>query len=70
MGRDLAGLLLERDAELAELDGLTIAAATGDGCVVLVEGAAGIGKSRLLAGTRTAAANPDEREALLRGGSR
>jgi DNA-binding NarL/FixJ family response regulator len=44
--------LLERDAELAALDGLVAEAADGRGRLVLIEGPAGIGKSGLLAGLR------------------
>lgn len=40
--------LLERDAELAELAALAEAARSGSGSLVVVEGPAGIGKSRLL----------------------
>src|SRR5262245_16922369 len=39
---------LERDAELAELAALAAAARSGSGRVVVVEGPAGIGKTRLL----------------------
>ncbi len=47
-----ATALLERDRELAVLDAAIEAAAGGDAGLVLVEGPAGIGKSRLLAETR------------------
>jgi DNA-binding CsgD family transcriptional regulator len=47
---DLA--LLERDAELTALESLTGAALAGDGNLVVIEGTAGIGKSRLLAAVR------------------
>ena len=40
--------LLERDAELAALDAAVEAVAGGAGCVVAIEGAAGIGKTSLL----------------------
>ncbi|MGZ4313194.1 MAG: ATP-binding protein, partial [Solirubrobacteraceae bacterium] len=43
-----AGALLERGAELAGIDGLLVAACDGRGALVMVEGAAGIGKSALL----------------------
>ncbi|MGZ4297717.1 MAG: ATP-binding protein [Solirubrobacteraceae bacterium] len=43
-----AGALLERGAELAGIDGLLVAACDGRGALVVVEGAAGIGKSALL----------------------
>ncbi|HEV2811613.1 MAG TPA: ATP-binding protein, partial [Solirubrobacteraceae bacterium] len=48
----MQGRLLERDGELAALDDLIAAAARGEGRLVLVEGAAGIGKSRLVAEAR------------------
>jgi len=41
--------LFERARELAELEDALAAATDGDGSLVLVEGPAGIGKSRLLA---------------------
>jgi len=47
-----AGRLLERERELASLDALIACAADGDGRVALVEGPAGIGKTRLMAETR------------------
>ena len=68
MGRDL---LLERDRELASLDELIAHAAAGRAQLALVEGPAGIGKSRLLAelrargqagGLRTLAARGSELE--------
>jgi DNA-binding CsgD family transcriptional regulator len=46
------GRLLERDAELAVLDEQLDAAAAGHGSLVVVEGPAGIGKTRLLAAAR------------------
>ena len=49
---DASPFLLERDAELAELDVLVADAAAGSGRLVLIEGPAGIGKSGLLAGLR------------------
>src|SRR3954471_17700332 len=45
-------LMLERETELATLEALLAAARTGDGRLVVVEGSAGIGKTRLLAETR------------------
>ena len=45
-------LLLERERELATLDRLVHAAVAGDAGVGLIEGAAGIGKSRLLTEAR------------------
>ena len=50
-GRTVAGLE-ERDGELAELDGVLDRAGRGDGRLVLLEGPAGTGKTRLLAELR------------------
>ena len=44
--------LLERDRELDELAGLVRNASAGNGRIVLIEGPAGIGKSRLIAETK------------------
>ena len=44
-----AGPLLERAAEVAAITAAIDAAVAGSGSVLLVEGAAGIGKTRLLA---------------------
>jgi DNA-binding CsgD family transcriptional regulator len=54
--RGAAALLLERDRELAELERSLAAVAAGGGRLVVVEGAPGIGKTRLLreAGERAA----------------
>ena len=61
-------LLLEREAELAALEAMLGAARAGDGRLVVVEGSAGIGKTRLLAEVR-ALAQADELEVLsARGG--
>ncbi|MGH3047133.1 MAG: BREX system ATP-binding domain-containing protein, partial [Gaiellaceae bacterium] len=49
--------LLERDAELAALDAAVEAVAGGAGCVVAIEGAAGIGKTSLLRRARERAAD-------------
>ena len=49
------GTLLERKAELAALDEALAAARAGRGRVLVVEGPAGIGKTRLLAAARKAA---------------
>jgi predicted ATPase len=48
-GTEFAGMLRGRVSELARLDALACSAREGAGEVVVVEGAAGIGKSRLLA---------------------
>jgi DNA-binding CsgD family transcriptional regulator/tetratricopeptide (TPR) repeat protein len=50
-----AGALLERETELAVLDETLAAARAGEGRLVVIEGSAGIGKSRLLAEARTRA---------------
>jgi DNA-binding CsgD family transcriptional regulator len=47
--------LLEREAEVAALSALIEAARSGDGRLVVIEGAAGIGKTRLLAEARSLA---------------
>ena len=49
------GGVLEREAELARVDRLFERAGSGVGAVVVVEGAAGIGKSELLAAVRAGA---------------
>ncbi|WP_084285795.1 ATP-binding protein [Solirubrobacter soli] len=54
-------MLFERDEELATLGSLVDAAGVGRGGLVLVEGPAGIGKTRLLAAVREIAV---ERDAL------
>jgi predicted ATPase len=45
-------LLLEREAEVAALTSLLDAARAGEGRLAVVEGTAGIGKTRLLAAAR------------------
>jgi len=45
-------LMLEREAEMATLEAILAGAREGDGRLVVVEGSAGIGKTRLLAETR------------------
>ena len=55
--------MLEREREIARLERAIDQAAAGRGSLVLVEGAAGIGKTRLLA---TVAALAGERELLVR----
>ena len=64
----VAAHLLERDHELEELDARIAAAAAGDGSVVALEGAAGIGKSALLAAARSRAADAGMRVLTARGG--
>jgi predicted ATPase len=44
--------LLDRDRELRAFDGLVAQAAEGEAGLVLIEGAAGIGKTRLLGEAR------------------
>src|SRR5215213_5172588 len=48
-------LLLERDGEMAALERMLEAAHAGDGQLVMVEGSAGIGKTRLLSEARARA---------------
>jgi DNA-binding CsgD family transcriptional regulator len=62
-----AELLLERDRELESLRAALAEAAGGEGRLALVEGPAGIGKSRLLAELRSAAAEEDVRVLAARG---
>ena len=62
-----AELLLERDGELESLRATLAEAAEGDGRLALVVGPAGIGKSRLLAELRSAAAEEDVRVLAARG---
>lgn len=59
--------MLERDRELAVLDGAVTAALRGDPVLALMEGPAGIGKSRLLAATRQKAASAGFRVLMARG---
>ena len=51
----VVGGLLEREVELARIDGLLDGASNGVGAVVVVDGVAGIGKSELLAAVRAGA---------------
>src|SRR5687768_3774008 len=60
--------LLERDRELGSLDGLLTALADEQAGFALIEGPAGIGKSRLLAGVREKAAGEGFRVLSARGG--
>ena len=59
--------LLERDRELATLGALIESAAAGRSGVALVEGRAGIGKSRLIAASREQAADKGLRTLCARG---
>src|SRR5438093_1072147 len=60
--------LLEREGELAQLGALVDAAREGAGRLVLVEGGAGIGKTRLLAATRERGAEAGMEVLHARGG--
>src|SRR3954463_8895415 len=60
--------LLEREAELAALEAMLAAARLGDGRLVVVEGSAGIGKTRLLAEARALAATAGFEVLTARGG--
>jgi DNA-binding CsgD family transcriptional regulator len=66
--RHAARPLLERERELARLDSLANQAMRGRGRAMLVEGPAGIGKSRLLAETRAAAVQQGFDVLAARGG--
>jgi hypothetical protein len=50
--------LLEREHELTALDALVEATQAGDGRLLVIEGPAGIGKTRLLSGLRRSAERP------------
>jgi DNA-binding CsgD family transcriptional regulator len=63
-----AGLLLEREAELGTLQTLLEGAPGGAGALAIIEGSAGIGKSRLLAETRAIANARGTRVLAARGG--
>ncbi len=54
-GADARVALLERDGDLALLGALLAAAQAGEGRLVVIEGPAGIGKTRLLDEARAAA---------------
>jgi DNA-binding CsgD family transcriptional regulator len=61
-------LLLERDGQVAALRALTAAARSGGGRFVVIEGTAGIGKTRLLAEARAIAGSAGMRVLAARGG--
>ena len=61
-------LLLEREAEIAALEAMLDAAQSGDGRLVIVEGSAGIGKTRLLAEARALASAAGFEVLTARGG--
>ena len=61
-------LLLERDAQVAALQALTDAARSGGGRFAVIEGSAGIGKTRLLAEARAIAGSAGMRVLAARGG--
>jgi DNA-binding CsgD family transcriptional regulator len=61
-------LMLEREAELAALEAMLGAAQSGDGRLVVVEGSAGIGKTRLLAEARALATAAEFEVLTARGG--
>jgi DNA-binding NarL/FixJ family response regulator len=61
-------LLLEREAQVAGLQALADAARSGGGRLVVIEGTAGIGKTRLLAETRAMAGSAGMRVLAARGG--
>jgi DNA-binding CsgD family transcriptional regulator len=61
-------LLLEREAQVAALDVLAHAAHSGAGRFAVVEGSAGIGKTRLLAEARAIAGSAGMRVLVARGG--
>src|SRR6058998_2663984 len=63
-----ASELLEREGELAQLGALIGAAREGAGRLVLVEGGAGIGKTRLLAAARERGAEAGMEVLAARGG--
>jgi DNA-binding CsgD family transcriptional regulator len=67
-GPGATGRLLERDRELEALGAAVEAAADGTAGLVLVEGPAGIGKSRLLAAARALADERGLLEVAARGG--
>ena len=65
---ETAILLLEREIQVAALQALADAALNGDGQFVVIEGSAGIGKTRLLAEARAIAGSAGMRVLAARGG--
>src|SRR5436305_8075453 len=63
-----AAPLLEREAELAAVEAMLGAAQSGEGRLVVVEGSAGMGKTRLLAETRALAVAAEFEVLTARGG--
>jgi DNA-binding CsgD family transcriptional regulator len=63
-----AALLLEREAQVAALEELAHAARSGDGRFAVIEGSAGLGKTRLLAEARAIAGSAGMRVLRARGG--
>src|SRR5436190_8853755 len=61
-------LMLEREAEMAALEAMLGAAQSGDGQLAVVEGSAGIGKTRLLAEARALATAAEFEVLSARGG--
>jgi predicted ATPase len=59
--------LLERERELAAIEAALAEAAAGAGALVVIEGTAGIGKTRLLAAARRAAGEHGMRDLAARG---
>ena len=62
------GSLLERDAQVAAFEALADAAGSGGGRFVVIEGTAGIGKTRLLAEARAIGGSAGMRVLAARGG--
>ena len=60
--------ILEREAQVAALEALAGAARSGGGRFVVIEGSAGIGKTRLLAEARAIAGSAEMRVLAARGG--
>src|SRR5438874_7607957 len=61
-------LTLEREAGMAALEAVLQAASAGDGRLVVVEGSAGIGKTRLLAEARASALGAEFEVLTAKGG--